>query len=206
MPSRSKARKPVTVSIDAAVPVTVPGPLAIVAADVLAMPGHRRGFAAGYLATSGHYGLHARPAPSIGQDSALIAELRALAHAATALGDQPVTFMTSNAQAARFLSLWRAGITGQFPDGYRLERLSGKQPTLAVFAGKLADTAGSQYQVAWAQGHAGYPLMETADSLARLAASTARREFSHGEAQRIAGQWVTAALKALSDTGVSSGG
>jgi ribonuclease HI len=191
--------RPATVRIDGRVSLTVPGPVTV-ATDASRLPGGSSWYTTGYVATTGQFGLHAVPSPEIhtGRNDMLVTELRALARAAAVInpyGEGPVTFLTDSQAAAGFAAGWLRG--GQdFPDGYRLTRNSGSQPILVILAQLLAASPGL-YRVEWVTGHTGHPLNETADSLARLAARTAQRQFGKGEAERIAGQYVTATLEAI---------
>lgn len=157
---------PITVAVDGSYKLTV--------ADKISKP-----MSWAYLTTSGLYGLGTAIVPgsivggnvrSDGSDSrrTLQAELRAIAAALQAVGDEhPITVLSDSRQAIGFMTLWRDG-HDVMPGGYNTARAGGRESTLARLA-RRAQEAGEQITMLWVRAHTGHPLNEGADALAKMA-------------------------------------
>jgi ribonuclease HI len=133
--------------------------------------------AAGFVATSGLYGVSGHPQPPevAGQSPVAVAELRSVWLAVKALNgsiysDVPVTVWTDSTEALCYLRAWQAGKISQFPKNYRTQtqRASGRRSSLERLAGYLSDPDSSRFRFSKVHGHAGDILNEAADSLAKL--------------------------------------
>ncbi len=141
----------------------------------------------GYLATDGRYGCGRYPQCTgrAGSDRAVVAELRAIWHAAgTALQVEPVIVVTSSEHAATVLAAWQrggvampAGYTGRSRGVPTLERL---RQVVAAHPGRLT--------VRRIPAGAGDVLHEGADTLAQLGMRWTRDDLADDEvARRAAG-------------------
>lgn len=134
-----------------------------------------------YVTTAGMYGLGTsivrgsivggRPLDNgsgLDPERSLQAELRAIANAVRAVGDEPpVTLLTDSRDAMNFMILWRQGHQ-VMPGGYNLERAGGRESTLGRLA-RRAQQAEDRITLRWVPGHGGHPLHEAADALAKMA-------------------------------------
>lgn len=156
----------------------------------------------GYLTTGGQYGLGTSIVPGtiVGDQRWLQAELRAMAAALQAIDDgRQVTVLSDCKDAISFMDLWRDGHE-VFPRGYDTERAGGRESTLSRLARRALEGR-DRIRVHWVPGHAGHPLNEAADSLARLARGWATdridKEATAGRARLIVlaglGRYATAA-------------
>lgn len=143
-----------------------------------------------YLTTNGIYGLGTSIVPGTvsGEQRALQAELRAMAAALHAVGDDhPLTILSDSKDAIGYMHLWRDGHE-VWPGGYNTERAGGRESTLARLARRIRRDP-DRIKVEWVRGHAGHPLNEAADSLARIARAwtTGRleRDVAAADARRI---------------------
>lgn len=124
----------------------------------------------GYVATNGKYGLGTSIVPGtvVGEQRALQAELRAMANALHAVGDQnPVRIISDSQDAIGFMTLWRDGHE-VWPGGYNPQRAGGRESTLGRLARRAREMRG-ELELEWTAGHIGHPLNEAADALARMA-------------------------------------
>lgn len=144
----------------------------------------------GYLTTSGLYGLGTSIVPgyAVGHIRWLQAELRAMAAALRAVGDQhPVTIISDSKVAIGYMTLWRDGHE-VMPGGYNTDRAGGRESTLARLA-RLARDSGDRITMQWVPGHTGHPLNEAADALAHIARAWATdrldRDTAAGDARKI---------------------
>jgi ribonuclease HI len=131
-----------------------------------------------YLATNGAWGLGTSIVPGsvVGDQRALQAELRAIANALHTLGaDHPITLLCDSQQALGFLTLWRDG-HDVMPGGYNVERSGGRESTLAKLARRVRDSDG-RIEWDWVRGHAGHPLNEGADALAKMSRAWAEQRL-----------------------------
>lgn len=131
----------------------------------------------GYLSTGGVYGLGTSLVPgkligavvdADGDDEArtLQAELRACSAALRHIDPAtPVRILTDSRNAMNFLLLWRDGYD-IMPSGYQTARSGGRLATLQRLAARMAQGG---VDVEWVRGHAGHPLNEGANALAKLA-------------------------------------
>lgn len=130
-----------------------------------------------YLATNGMWGLGTSIVPGNvvggdvrpdGSDPArtLQAELRAIANAVQAIGrDHPLLLLCDSKSALGYLALWRDG-HDVMPGGYNMERSGGRLSTLARLARTIRENPEISWE--WVRGHAGHPLNEGADALAKI--------------------------------------
>lgn len=171
-------------STGAPITVAVDGSYKLAVADKVSKP-----MSWAYLATHGLYGLGTAIVPgyvvggNIREDGSdpqrtLQAELRAIAAALQAIGDEhPITILADSQDAIAFMTLWRDG-HNVMPGGYNLARAGGRESTLGRLA-RRAREAGDRITMEWVRGHTGHPLNEAADTLARMA-----RLWSVGELLR----------------------
>lgn len=124
----------------------------------------------GYLSTNGLYGLGTSIVPGyvVGEQRWLQAELRAMAAALQAVGDErPLTILSNSKDAIGFMHLWRDGHE-VWPGGYNPERAGGRESTLGRLA-RRARTAQDRITMEWVRGHTGHPLNDAADELSHIA-------------------------------------
>ncbi|KWX02270.1 hypothetical protein TH66_11055 [Carbonactinospora thermoautotrophica] len=154
------------------------GPI-VVATDAATQNG-RVGYA--FVTTAGRFGLGAFPHPEriVGPAQTLVAELRTVNVAIESDGNHPFIILCDSQDAVEYLRAWRRGNL-IYPDGYTLYRKNGRTPTLVKLSRKLASNP-RRYKVEWVKGHAGHPLNEVADSMAKLALRTLNGYFSWEEA------------------------
>lgn len=157
--------------------------------------------ASGYLATTGHTGLRAhlypkhlvRPCSRV-----VVTELRAVYWGLKAVlhahPGRPLEVRVDNLQALRHLYSWQQGGT-DMPESYDTHlRSKGRQPTLV----KLQLLAEYTPHLAFVheKAHAGHPLNEAADSLAKLGLRCVRGVVPPTELARLVQLWATGALAA----------
>jgi ribonuclease HI len=148
----------------------VPGPL------VLATDGAEdaRRVGAGFVATSGHFGVRGHPYDHriSGMQRTAVVELRAVFFGLRCLRSTgsgaglPVEVRVDSLSALSFLEGWAGGGTG-LPAGYRLWRHSGAGSTLVRLREIVARDAAS-LTFCHERAHVGNILNEAADSLAKL--------------------------------------
>lgn len=167
---------PITVAVDGSYKLTV--------ADKVSKP-----MSWSYLSTNGLYGLGTAilPGSIVGGDvrpngsdpqRTLQAELRAIAAALHAIGDEhPVTVLSDSRSAIDFMTLWRDG-HDVMPGGYNTARAGGRESTLGRLARRALES-GDRITMQWVRGHSGHPLNEGADALAKMA-----RAWSVGRLER----------------------
>ncbi|MCV7281737.1 ribonuclease H [Mycolicibacterium flavescens] len=137
----------------------------------VATDGSVRGKVTGYgwLASTGEYGLmgfrHSRK--QIGPNVVLVAELRAIAKAVQYLRGRDITVLSDSKLAVAMVQRWMAG-DDVLPDGYSRVRDNGRTPGL-VTAQRMIFAERDRIHPVWVKAHAGEPLNEGADALARLA-------------------------------------
>lgn len=149
--------------------------------------------AMGYLTSHGHYGLSVHPYPDTLSGTARtdVAELRAVMFALNEVFDEesrpPVRLLTDSRDALSYLTEWRQG-GDRMPPGYDTALRSGGTPsTLVILSRKMR-----RHQMITARllkGHAGHPLNETADSLAKLGLRTTRGWNGARQARGLASAW-----------------
>lgn len=163
----------------------------------------------GYLATSGHYGARAHPYPRdiSGPSRTTVAELRAILWALQTVNvsvgqSQPITLLTDSTDALNFLTAWQAGGT-RLPDGYRTSwRSTGNTPALVELQQIAEYTPGLTFT--HVKGHAGHPLNEAADSLAKLALRCSKGVVDRNRAAELAPDWARQNLKAWTAQGADA--
>jgi hypothetical protein len=104
--------------------------------------------------------------------------------------DEDIVLLCGNAEVARFARLWLAG-EPVCPDGYVLERPSGKVSSLEWLLAELGEFSGS-YRVEERPASTG--MTGAAKDLARLAARAARKELERDELRAEAAVVVEAIL------------
>ncbi|MGW1976719.1 RNase H family protein [Streptomyces sp. NPDC001889] len=183
------------VQIKVAVP-RAPGPL-VVATDASVSHGI---VSSGYLATSGHAGLHAHRYPRHFADSSsrtAVAELRAVDTGLRAVlhahPGESVEVRVDSTDALRFLRAWQRG-GENMPAGYSTAtRLQGNAPTLVKLCHRVQLHA-PLITFAHEKAHAGHPLNEVADSLAKLGLRTLRGTVPRTELPRLVTLWADRTL------------
>ncbi|MCP9209699.1 ribonuclease HI [Streptomyces cucumeris] len=167
----------------------------IVATDAAVADRH---MAMAYVASDGRYGLSFHPYQGhiSGTHRTDVAELRAIMFALERVFDgresRPVRVLTDSRNALAYVTDWKAG-EDRMPPGYDIGlRSRGLQPTLIALSRKVLRH--QMITVRLVRGHAGHPLNETADSLAKLGLRTLRGWCGTTEARSLAHQWVTRGL------------
>jgi ribonuclease HI len=156
-----------------------------------------------YVSTDGKYGLGTSIVPGtvVGEHRALQAELRAMANALHAIGDDnPITIVSDSQDAIGFMTLWRDGYQ-VWPGGYDPQRAGGRESTLGRLA-RRAYEQGDQITLEWVPGHTGHPLNEAADALARMARAWTADRLDKDTAAADARTAVLAALSRYSAAAV----
>lgn len=149
--------------------------------------------AGGYIASSGHYGCWAHPYPhqtgSI--DRTTTAELRAVLWGLEAvLPDTPtqtIQVLTDSQSAVTLLKAWANGDLLWKPGDHK--------PTWSRLQDIVKDTPRLRFE--HQKGHAGHPMNETADSLAKLAFRYSRGQMPKADVPVIATQWCEKRLDGL---------
>lgn len=157
--------------------VTAAGRVRAVAGPVVlatdAAVGGREWVGTAYVSTTGHVGVRAHLYPEHLVQSCsrvVVAELRAINQGLTDVlreaGGRPVEVRTDSVQALSFLHAWQRGGV-RMPEGYDLSaRSGGVRPGLERLQMLVEFTPGLTF--VHEKGHAGHPLNETADSLAKM--------------------------------------
>ncbi|MFJ8677310.1 RNase H family protein [Streptomyces sp. NPDC093589] len=174
----------------------IAGPL-LLATDASIADGH---VSAGYIATSGHAGLHAHRYPRYLADAGArtaVGELRAVDLGLRAVlaehPGRPVEVLVDSMAALRFLQNWHSGGC-TMPAGYSTAtRSQGAAPTLVKLCRRVQE-AGHLLSFGHEKAHAGHPLNETADSLAKLGLRTLRGAVPRTELPRLVTLWAERAL------------
>ncbi|WP_055495636.1 RNase H family protein [Streptomyces sp. TP-A0356] len=168
----------------------------VLATDASVGPDH---VASGYLATTGHTGLRAHLYPRYlvrPHSRVVVTELRAVYRGLKAvlgtIPGRPIEVRVDNLQALRYLHGWQQGGT-DMPEGYDTHlRSQGRKPSLV----KLQMLAEYTPHVTFVheKAHAGHPLNEAADSLAKLGLRCLRGTVPRTELPRLVPLWATGAL------------
>ncbi|MEU6331464.1 RNase H family protein [Streptomyces sp. NPDC047049] len=169
----------------------------VLATDASIGDGH---VSAGYIATSGHAGLHAHRYPQYLADAGArtaVGELRAvdlgLRAVLAAHPGRPVEVRVDSMDALRFLQDWHSGGC-EMPAGYNTAaRAQGGAPTLVKLCRRVQE-ADHLLSFGHEKAHAGHPLNETADSLAKLGLRTLRGILPRTELPRLVTLWAERAL------------
>ncbi|MET7921552.1 hypothetical protein ABZU45_38220 [Streptomyces avermitilis] len=155
--------------------------------------------ASGYLATTGHTGLRAHLYPKylvrpcsrvvVTELRAVYGGLKAVLHAHPG---QPIEVRVDNLQALRHLHSWQQGGT-DMPEGYDTHlRAQGRQPCLVKL--QLLAEYTPHLTFVHEKAHAGHPLNEAADSLAKLGLRCVRGAVPRTELPRLVPLWASGAL------------
>lgn len=155
--------------------------------------------ASGYLATTGHAGLRAHLYPKYlarPHSRVVVTELRAVYWGLTAVlhehPGRPIEVRVDNLQALRHLHSWQQGGT-DMPEGYDTHlRSQGRRPSLVKL--QLLAEYTQHLTFAHEKAHAGHPLNEAADSLAKLGLRCVRGAVPRTELPRLVPLWATGAL------------
>jgi ribonuclease HI len=145
--------------------------------------------AGGYLSTHGHYGVvaHSYPTRVSGQQRSLVAELRAVCWALEHVLDEtvdPVEVACDNPVALGYIQRWKQG-HDDLPDNYEaLRRHNGETSTLVRLQNLVRYTPDLRFS--YVRGHAGEPLNESADALAKLGLRVASGVISEEQARHAA--------------------
>jgi ribonuclease HI len=135
----------------------------------------------GYVVSNGQFGLRGwsrRPQDPTGPSRVLINELRAVGFLLSGLVDRldGLTVLVDSTTALSYLHRWQAGETTAMPTGYRLlTRGRSARPTLVRLAERLPGLSRVSFQ--HVKAHAGHPLNEAADALARMARRQVHERF-----------------------------
>ncbi|WP_068278559.1 ribonuclease HI [Aldersonia kunmingensis] len=127
----------------------------------------------GWLASTGDFGLlgFRHDTRQVGTRVVLIAELRAIGDAIRRLKGRKLTILTDSRQALNMISDWMNG-SDRLPSGYTTDRANGESGLIKIR--RLVICERDNLTLRWVPGHAGEPLNEGADALARLASRYAR--------------------------------
>ncbi|KUJ38392.1 hypothetical protein ADL25_24555 [Streptomyces sp. NRRL F-5122] len=155
--------------------------------------------ASGYLATTGHTGLRAHLYPKYlvrPRSRVVVTELRAVYWGLKAVlhthPGQPIEVRVDNLQALRHLHSWQQGGT-DMPEGYDTHlRSQGRRPSLVKL--QLLAEYTPHLTFVHEKAHAGHPLNEAADSLAKLGLRCARGAVPRTELPRLVPLWASGAL------------
>lgn len=142
----------------------------------------------GYLSTNGTWGVGNCPQPSriAGRDRPVVAELRAIWHAAgRTLRDQRHEVWTDSMAAIQYIETWKTGIM-RMPDRY-VGSLT-HTPRLLVLARAVAANPGN-LTVRHVHGHRGQALNEAADRLAHLGRHWGEQQLTE-EQVRVRALWI----------------
>lgn len=172
-----------------------PAPAVLVAATDASVRGPDAGY--GWLATDGRWGLGQchLDRRQVGAAPVLVAELRAVAAALTKDTGAPVELVIDSLDAVQLLDLWAAG-ERRMPPGYL-----GSYARRSTLAGLCDLIGGRQRQISWThvRSHAGHPLNEAADSLAKIAREFRQRGLNPREVESRASGLVEAFLASYAD-------
>lgn len=173
----------------------IAGPV-ILATDASVRADH---VASGYLATSGHTGLRAHLYPRYFAGSCsrvVVTELRAVYWGLKAVlqthPGAPIEVRLDNLQALGFLRRWQQGAV-EMPEGYDTRLRSRGRKASLVKLQMLAEYT-PDLTFAHEKAHAGHPLNEAADSLAKLGLRCLRGTVPRAELPRLVPLWATGAL------------
>jgi ribonuclease HI len=172
--SEQTARSAVNRGLRGVVAAPDQGPVLLATDGSVKGNARRRLLGWGYLSTSGHWGLggavfEGRLSP-LGSDPYAVAELYGVQMALTGPLDPatPLRLQVDSSTALAYLRRWRSGALAAMPNGYSLRpRTNGSEPGLV----RLAKLVHAYPDLTFVQvkGHAGHPLNEAADGLARMA-------------------------------------
>jgi ribonuclease HI len=125
----------------------------------------------GWLAEDGRHG-HGTETPSVRQCAKrrhpVLAELRAISQAISALQRRDLVIRTDCRAAVSFVEEWMAG-GDRLPDGYVATHHTAREPGGLLWMQEQVNKEAPRLDIGWVRGHAGDPLNEGADALAKLA-------------------------------------
>ncbi|OBG56573.1 hypothetical protein A5669_15725 [Mycolicibacterium fortuitum] len=141
---------------------------------------HHAGF--GWLASSGDYGLAGyRSSPRrVGTQPVLVAELRAIGAAVSALSRPRLTVMSDSQLAIAMVNRWKRGEPAM-PADYPAEEPDRDHCLHA--ARRRIYVERDRIELRWVHGHSGHPLNEGADALARLSSRYRRGDSDLDDAE-----------------------
>lgn len=153
----------------------------------------------GYVATSGQTGLRAHEYPRHlvrSRSRVVVTELRAVHQGLRAVlhahPGRAVEVRVDNMQALSYLARWRRGST-DMPEGYGTRlRSQGRRPSLLQLQMLVEYTPSLTF--VHEKAHAGHPLNEAADSLAKLGLRCVRGTVPKEELPRLVPVWAAGAL------------
>jgi ribonuclease HI len=140
----------------------------------------------GYLSSNGYYGMLAHPQPwkISGPQATDVAELRAVLYALRAQSETCRAIVLCDSQnAVDYMLQWQVGRMC-YPPGYNLDR-NHRKSSLQTLA-ELLLAKPNQFTIRKVQGHAGHPLNEAADYLAKLAMNVANLNVDQDTAINLA--------------------
>lgn len=132
---------------------------------------HRGNMGWGWLAEDGQHALGSQtPARSTCRPTTMpvLAELRAICAAIQALPDRRLVIRTDCQGAIRFVADWAAG-RDRAPAGYQANAQVSAAKGGVAWMQHVVRANAHRVELEWVRGHAGDPLNEGADSLAKLA-------------------------------------
>ncbi|WP_457188649.1 RNase H family protein [Nocardioides sp. P5_E3] len=154
----------------------------------------------GWLAEDGRHG-HGTEAPStrlcVRRKHPVLAELRAISEAITALPHRDLVIRTDCRPAISLVEEWMGG-GDRVPDGYVATHHTAVKRGGLLWMQEQVRTQAPRLDIGWVRGHAGDPLNEGADSLAKLARRAAEGTWGFTaadvpqRAREIAGAFTTA--------------
>lgn len=125
----------------------------------------------GWLAEDGRHG-HGTETPSVRQCARrrhpVLAELRAISQAISALPHRDLVIRTDCRAAVSLVEEWAVG-GDRLPDGYAATHHTAVKQGGLLWMQEQVRTEAPRLDIGWVRGHAGDPLNEGADSLAKLA-------------------------------------
>ncbi|MBD3947544.1 ribonuclease HI [Nocardioides ganghwensis] len=125
----------------------------------------------GWLAEDGRHG-HGTETPSVRQCARrrhpVLAELRAISEAISALPQHHLVIRTDCRAAVSLVEEWAVG-GHRLPDGYVATHHTAVAPGGLLWMQEQVRKEAPRVDIGWVRGHAGDPLNEGADSLAKLA-------------------------------------
>ncbi|MEO3978798.1 RNase H family protein, partial [Streptomyces sp. CAU 1734] len=155
--------------------------------------------AGGYLATSGHFGIRAHPYGHAmsGPDRTTVGELRAILTAlevvTRAVGvHRKILVQTDSTRALAYLNRWQRGHTWM-PEGYDTAQRSDGRPPALILLQQIAEYTPNLI-FTHVKAHAGHPLNECADSLAKLGLRVSKGMLDAASARELAPTWAAANL------------
>ncbi len=132
---------------------------------------HRGNMGWGWLAEDGQHDLGSQtPARTTCRPTTMpvLAELRAICAAIQALSDRRLVIRTDCQRAIRLVADWSAG-RDKVPAGYQANAQTSAAKGGVDWMQQVVRANAHRVQLEWVRGHAGDPLNEGADSLAKLA-------------------------------------